>query len=86
MNNIDDTISTSLSTSFPFPEGGKENTSKGLFGSIKKVLDLLRKQITTNSSITDKGSRSNAENTEKTPPKTTSDLYACYLNLQRFGD
>ena len=71
MSNIDDTISTSLNTSFPFSEEGKENRSEGLFGSIKKVLDLLRKQITTNSSTTDKGSRSNAENTEKTPPKTT---------------
>ena len=71
MSNIDDNMSTSLYTSFPFSEEGKENTSEGLFGSIKKVLDLFRKQITTNSSTTDKGSRSNAENTEKTPPKTT---------------
>lgn len=71
MSNINNNMPTSRYISFPSSKEGKKNTLEGLFGSIKEVLDSFRKQITTNSTNTNEGCRSSAENTEKTPPKTT---------------
>ena len=72
MSNINDTISVSPYTSFPHSKEEKKTALEGLFGNIKKVSDLFRKQITTNSSIADEGCRPSAENTEKTPQRQPS--------------
>ena len=71
MSNIDDTMSVSPHTSFPFSEERKENALKGIIGKIMKVYESVRKQITTNSTTTDEGCTSSAKNTENTSPNLT---------------